>query len=459
MTHTADDELLQAHVDGELAADEAATLAARLAAEPALAERHRLLLAVRRAVDDALQNADVAALAAAGAEAAGTARNATRRRAWLAAAAALLGLGVVVAIAVDRDARFARPVGNNLLSVQAVPLRGGGWPIFAEIAFELRWQGKDGRRVHVLPFAPERDLAAVASDFAAGAPAGAPRSANDVPVVLDGSVRRPDGTSVPLRWNAAAPAATDDSGKLAQPLVLWDLQLHEPNLPTFFTLRPTGAAWQHDHLWYLQRFGGGERREWPPFVPDEPGEYTIALRVVSVPPPAGAAWAAFAAPLELSTIVRVDGVASAWSKPVDGLAARVVVPSDAIDAQQCTPVALQLRNDSDRARVYNVIGVTMAPIPQPLHFDLLVDGQRAEQPDKAPVAVPHSMSFEPHAPGRVRTVIAPSDAWLLDGKPLRALRGPHTLAIRFHFVPTLWSGGDELWQGEVTTPPLRVELR
>lgn len=58
--------------------------------------------------------------------------------------------------------------------------------------------------------------------------------------------------------------------------------------------------------------------------------------------------------------------------------------------------------------------------------------------------------------GTTRAIIFSSDYWRSANGT--KLTGKARLGLRFHFVPTLWSGGNELWQGEVAAPAIEVEF-
>ncbi|MBK8095482.1 MAG: hypothetical protein IPK26_00130 [Planctomycetes bacterium] len=441
-----DDELLQSLIDGELDDVAATATRVRLQQEPAFARRHQELAAVRAAIDDALANSPVVA------------RPAPRHarsfpNTWLAAAVALFAIGIVVAIGWQQpDPKAAGWQDNELFGVRIVPHRGGSWSMFSPATFglDLRAHGPHGLVLRAWPAG--RSLADVAATFAATSPTGAA-----LPFAVEATVRDPTGQ----RWSAQLDFGAEVTPGRPLDVALDELRLQRPGLPPYFAVRPDGAGWKPDALWFVQRFGAGEPTATQRLLLDERGEWQIELRLVSLLPPAGARWLTFAHPLVVSTIVRCDGATTAWSQPVDFMQARMLLQNATLRAADGNPLlALQLRHDSPRARHYNVIGITRADVPQPLHCQLLVDGKPCSQPPDLPVTIPAEMGFQPHEPGTTRTVVASLQHYWLDGKPLASLRGRHRLSFRFAFSPTVWDGpADHYWMGEVTTPEVEVDFR
>lgn len=423
---------LQALVDGELTAGEREAVLAWVASAPAAQAR----LLVLRAVHDAV--ADFAGSEAQ--PAAGPVPTSSRSlpgwRLWLAAAAVV----VVVVLMLSRphtDARVATQgqdrAENELCALQAVPLHGGSWPMFSAIAFELHWHNKGGAPL------------CVRGDAAAGnEPAGA------VPLQLECEVRGPldrhwQGrvAAPPLIVPAATPAT------VVQRIELSRLHVRDAALAPIFGVGVDGDGWRQDPnhglLFGLPELPAGERR----FVPQQAGDYRIRIQV----PATGQGKA-----LMVETTLRVEAEASAWSEPVDGLRARLVAACTSLTAATPTALALQLRNDSGRMRQYNVIGTTLAPIPQPYHFDLVVDGVTWQQDERRATSFSSDWMFAEQPDGTLRSIVVLPEQWQHDGVHLTDLPGEHRLQFHFHFVPTLWTGGDSLWQGEVTTPELKVTV-
>ena len=449
-----DDELLQSLIDGEL--DDVATTAARLRLqqEPALARRHDELAAVRAAIDDALTIPPVVAGA--------TPRQVRSfQNTWLAAAVALFAIGIVVAVGWQQpEPKAANWQDNELLGVRIVPHRGGSWPLFAPATFGLDLRAHGPHRPVLLAWPAGRSLAEVAATFAAtplSDVAGTFATQAMLPFAVEATVQDPEGR----RWSAQLDFGAEITPGRPVDVPLDDLRLQRHGLPPYFAVRPDGAGWQPDALWFVQRFGAGEPTATQRLLLDECGEWQIDLRLVPLPPPTGARWLTFAKPLSIRLVVRAEGATTPWSEPVDFMQARLLLQNATLRAADGNPLlALQLRHDSPRARHYNVIGSTQADVPQPLHCQLLVDGKPCSQPKNLPVTIPAEMGFQPHEPGTTRTVAASLQHYWLDGKPLSSLRGRHRLAFRFAFSPTLWDGpADHYWMGEVTTPEVEVDFR
>lgn len=443
-----DDELLQSLIDGELDAATTTATQRRMQQEPALARRHAELAAVRTAVDDALASLPIAAPP--------LPRTSARRlgvQPWLAAAVALFAIAIVIAIGTQgAEPKPAAWQDNDLLGVRIVPHHGGSWPLFAPATFGLDLRTHGPHRLALRSWPRGKSLADVAAAFAATSP-----GEGVLPFAIEATVQDPTGRSCQARLELGADVVAGQP--VAVPLDEFFVQ--RAGLPPYFTVKPDGAAWQPDPVWFAQRFGTGEPTDAHRLLLDECGEWRLELRLVPLPPPAGSRWPTFATPLTVNTIVRGDGAATPWSEPVDFLQARMLLQNDTLRAADGNPLlALQLRHDSPRARHYNVVGVTRVEIPQPLHCQLLVDGKPCSQPKDLPLSVPAEMSFQPHEPGTTRTVVASLLHYRLDGKPLSSLRGRHRLAFRFAFSPTLWDGpADHYWMGEVTTPELEVDFR
>ncbi|MFT4515088.1 MAG: hypothetical protein ACI89X_003884 [Planctomycetota bacterium] len=104
----------------------------------------------------------------------------------------------------------------------------------------------------------------------------------------------------------------------------------------------------------------------------------------------------------------------------------------------------------------------MVKIPQPFHFDPMVDGKQWEQRDGlAVIHIAHS-SFRPQPADSTRAMIVLADYWHNEKQRPSQLRGKHKLGIRFHFhfSPLVWDTSDKsFWAGKVDTPPLEIEFR
>lgn len=458
---------LQALLDGELSQEEQAAVTTWLESSPAAQRQLEVLRAVHAAMAEFARVPTGGTLAAPMAEpvqASGTAAevdvegSGVRRRArrggglwdWrtvLAAAAAVV-VGVIFLMRPRPDdaspAQGNDSAENELCRLQVVPLHGGSWPIYSAIAFELQWQGKG-----------HKPLCVLAGDSEVATTAAAAEARGEVPLRLEVLLHTPAGRE--LLGSVRAPSFVVPSAAAApksavQTLELWQVAVPDQRLAPIFGVGVEGVRWRLDPNWCLLHFA----RELPPgerwFVPEEAGEYQVEVRAVRAGSPA------IGAALAVSTSFRVEAEASGWSAPRDGLRARIVAVRSQFKAGQPTALALQLRNESGRMRQYNVVGLTMAPIPQPYHFDLVVDGVVWQQDKGRTISFSSAWMFAEQPDRTLRSIVVLPEQWRHEGRRLDDLPGEHELQFRFHFVPTLWSGGDSLWQGEVTTPALKVTV-
>lgn len=441
-----DDATLVAWLDDELPPDERERVAAAVAAAPALRARADLLRAARRELAWAL--AEHAAAAPAGPGANHTAPIAARRRSprpglvMLAAAA----LAVVVVIATwQRGEPTTAAAENDLLTVRLLP-RQPAWQLFTGQQFELEGTARTTRACRIVAREVGETDAAALARLAGGL-------GDAVPLALDGELTGPDGKTQrgPIVRVGGSFAAT--ASRLTVELV--DLRVAVPGVAPLVHARLDADGAHEDFLWGPLRVAIPEQA--PGCVPQEPGPYRLRLLLRRLGA-AGAGEAPFV-PLEVATGFMMSGTTSPWSEAVDGLRARLALGTTRPAPGTALAFALQLRNDSDRERCFNVLGVTLAPIPQPFHFDLLVDGEPWAQREDLGVTISWGDSFVPLPIGTSRAVVALADYWQRAGARPSSLRGKHRLALRFHFEPTSWNLADNrLWQGRIDTPPLEVDF-
>jgi hypothetical protein len=444
-----DDATLVAWLDGELDARAAAAAAAAVERDEALRTRVRLLRAARAELVGALTGgSDAAPLGGPEPQPMHRARRGMPAFAVVVAAAAIAV--VVVVASLPRTPRAAADENDWLRVELHAPATAS---LFSGIAFELEGTAKRDGGVHLLARGPnESDEQLVQRFVAQQVAAGA------VPVVLDATITGPDGIArsgpvarVSGRW-------TKTSSRVQVELV--DVRLQHPSIPPVLTVALAPGGPREDHVWVLQRAGLVQPGAVVGFVPEQPGDYRVRLELRSLVATGDARWPAFAPPLAVERTIAVHGVVGAWSEPVDGMRARIVASTDRPAADRALLVAVQLRNDSDRPRSFNVTGTTIAKIPQPMHFDLTVDGVPWRQRDRLPV-VTAAMSTGLALPvGAQRSVVALADYWQRDGAPpSAALTGRHRLALRFHFEASVWTSTDrELWQGRIDAPPVEVDF-
>jgi hypothetical protein len=440
---------LVAFVHGELDADTERAVRARLAADPDLRAQHAALLAADRALAEELETPRAGG---------------GRLHGWwrpVLAAAALVVVGLVIVLPRD-DAADASAAHNELVGLRARPLGGAQQPILTDAGLELTWQNRlaapGSRRLKVLPYHLTDTLAALGRAEAAD-----PENARSiVPMVVAAVLHAPDGARVPARL--AAPIAwVHQEAPHLQMERLWSFEVETGTPPPYLGGRPGDRTWVEDFAWAHQHMPHDGPRRW---LLDQPGEWTLELRVESVPPPTPGLWPTFAEPLVVATRLIATGIVSDWGPVHDGMRARLLLATGCADLDHA-PLALQLQNVGDHTRRYNVIGTTMAKIPQPLHFDLFVGSgeplQRGQQHDGLGVLIREGDLMVAHPAGTVRTLVTCADYWRFRGidgsrgKRLGELPGEHTLAVEFHFEPTLSLDGDgERWQGKLRTGDLTV---
>ncbi|MGE3172156.1 MAG: hypothetical protein AB7O97_05970 [Planctomycetota bacterium] len=447
-----DDAALVAWIDDELPLAQAARVARHVAADPDVAARAALLRASRAEFAWALGGADAdAAPPPAGAhwQAPSGRRRWRRAGVWLLAAAALVVVVLVAnarAPAVDGGGGAAT-ARNALLEVELTAAR-PAWELFAGGRFVLSGRALSGRLCHLLgrrDGETDAQLAARAGALHGGVPV--------VPIAVDAELQWASRT-IRAELPAVDLVVAADPAELDFELV--DLRVPHDGIAPLLTVRldPDGA--REDWRWGFGR-GVAPTPGETGFVAEEPGAYRLQLRLRALPPTPGAE-PAFAAPLTVAVGFAVHGVVGAWSAPVRGLSARVVASRARTRAGAPLAVALQLRNEGPRPLGYNVIGRTGAPIPQPLHFDLVVDDEPWTQ-DRGRALIAAEWEMLPQPVGSVRSVVAMVDHWQRDERRPSQLEGAHRLGLRFHFQPLLWDSTDPaIWHGAIDAPPIEVEF-
>lgn len=431
------DSQLVAYLHGELDSRTARAARRRLAEDPAL-----------RAQLAALRSADAALLSLLEPP---TQARSVRPIGWrpLLAASAL----VVTAWLALRAQGETAAAHNDVVGLTVMPAQGALHPVLTDIALEFRWQNrlpaKPPRRLDVLPYHLGDTLEAIGRRAAE-----APDRDAKVPLVVSAIVHTPTGERLTARL--AGPSISIGQTPHLQTEALRSFELASDAPPPHLGGRPGTDRWLEDFAWAAANMpDNGPRR----LLLDEPGEWTLELKVHSVPPPTPGSWPVFDAPLHVVTKIRATGLVSDWGPTVDGLQARLVLATGCIDLDRA-PLALQLRCVSDRARHYQLVGRNDAPIPQPFHLRLYhrppgVDGQAqplGEQRTDLGIEIPTQPKEVRQAPGTVRSLVVCAAYWrpatgpsVLDGLP-----GKTRVFAEFHFLPSAWHDLD-LWQGQLTT--------
>lgn len=432
-------------LDGELSADEAERVAAAVAHDPVRGERVRLLRAARAELTWALAQSPTAPPPAA---AESTGRRRPPMLPWLLAAA---GLAVVAVIATDgRADPDAAAAENDLLRLE-LTRSSQRVELFAGVRFTLRGEAKTDLPCRIVARnVDETDAELVARCvFENG---GEPI----VPMLLTAELQGPGAPLGGLEVARADHVFDQRTSEVGFDLV--DVRTQTDEVGPLLTVRLAPDGPVADTQWALERDVQPVLGEPQGFVAQEPGDWRLTLRLRALPhEPRGEP--AFAEPLALSTTFSVHGVVGAWSEPVDGICARLVASRRDRDGRPLA-VALQLRNDSGRSRRFNVVGATMAEIPQPLHFDLLVDGERWSQDAPPALTFGAGWLFVPQPDGTRRSMVVLLEHWRSTaGLAPDRLKGRHRIAMRFHFEPTLWTGdANALWRGTIDTPPIEIDF-
>jgi hypothetical protein len=445
-----DDATLVALLDGELPEAEAQRVLAKARIDARLHDRLRLLQAARAELAWALGRSD----AAPPGMPSSTRRPPRGRLLFMLLAAA--ALAVVVVLGLDAWQAARDPAAENRwLQLRLVPLQ-PGWDLFSPIRFELEGTAKTAAECRVVARKPGESDAELADRLFAAVAAAAKAGAEALPLVLEAEVTGPDG--VARRGNVARVEHTWTTTPSRLVVELVDVQLPHAGINPMLNVALDPSGVREDFWWGIRRAGTVDEDGTHGFVPEAGGEYRIRFTLRSFAP---ASWqyATFDKPLEVSTGFAVRGVVGAWSEPQDGIRARIVANTDHPDEKRPLVFAVQLRNESDRPRTFNVTGVTMAKIPQPFHFDLMIDGQAWTQRDDLGVITPAMSTGLALAVGGERSVIALTDFWRRDGQKPAQLSGRHSLAVRFHSEASVWVDTDKaLWQGKIDTPAIGIEM-
>lgn len=423
---------LVALLHGALDRERAAALRAALRRDPELRARHAALAVADAALLEALE---------------APAPSAARRLPWrpLVAAAALAVVAVLFVTGRGSDAAFAR---NDFVGLRAAPRGGASHPLFSDVQLELRWTNRgDGESWKYLSVVPRGF--GEAPEALAQAQYAVETHGKIVPLTVAATLTGPDGRKLQASLKPAAAVMVRDA-EVLQVVTLRDFEVQSLDPRPYLGGAPGADGWIEDFRWAYQHMPRAAAQRW---LPDLPGEWRIELRVECLPPPVAGAWPTFAEPLLVQTSVWLGGEVSAWGEEHDGLCCRLVVATGCADLEH-TPFAVQLQNRSGRTRAYNIAGTTMAKIPQPFHFDLLVgDGaqwQRCRQRERVGVIITSDEGMVAHPDGTVRTLVASLGYWRFDGKPLGELPAGRQLQVEFHFEPSLWNNGDrELWMGKL----------
>lgn len=434
-----DDATLVEWLDGELSPADAEQVARAVGANRDLAERVRLLRSARAEFTWALSESDSAPPPAQLA----SPRPQPAVGKWLLVAAALT---IVVAVGYWRPADQIETAENELLAIKLTSPQ-AGWDLFSDVRFAIEGRAKTALPCRIIARkADESDeqLAARALVENGGKPV--------VPMVLTASIRV-GNQNMPADVVQADGAFGKTQATVDVHLV--DLRVHYEGIGPLLTFALNDTGGREDFRWPLRKAVMPHADGAMGFVPTEVGEYRLKLQLRALTTSPGKP-PAFAEPLDLAIGFAMRGIVGEWSRPVDGLSGRILA-SRSQAGRQPLAVAIQLRNDSKIPRKFNVTGTTMAEIPQPLHFDLTVDGERWRQRDDLAVITTAQSGFLPQPVGSTRSLIVLTDYWRHPKQPATRLTGKHRLGIRFHFQPSLWNSTDKgFWMGILDPPPVEI---
>ncbi|MFO1052811.1 MAG: hypothetical protein U1F36_11405 [Planctomycetota bacterium] len=438
-----DDATLVAWIDNELDEATSADLRNALRDSPELQSREAMLRAARRLAAIELHRDQTRGGAA-------TVRRRHRFEVlWVTAALALLALVFALArrTPVEDPASKAE---NRWLRLRVDAVR-PTWTPFSAIAFDLVGEATTTTPCRVVARGLDEEDTRVIERWRQ-------ETAGDgVPLVLDAEILDPSGARHRGKVPGAAAEFTAQGGRLR--VALTDVVVPSHGICPLFCGRPTEDGLEEDFIWPFRQGLSPTRDGRHGFVPEVCGDWRIRFELRTILPEGESQALRMAEPLAVEIGFRIEGVIGEDGADADGLRARLVVAQR--EVLSAGPViALQLENRSDRPRAFNVVGTTLAPIPQPLHMDLLVDGAIWTQRTDLGVVIPAEIGFVPLGAGERRSIVISADYWRLDGKRLADLPGRHSIAIRFRFTPTTWVGdGRDLWMGSVETAPVEIEVR
>ncbi len=439
-----DDATLVAWLDGELPTATTAAITKALRQDAALQHRVHLLQAARAEFAWALQRPDSAPPSSPQQH---RGRLALRGiGSVLIAAAALV---VLVVLSRMPQASKDEAASNAWLDWQ-VSMPSPAWDLFSCIRFHLTGTCKTTTPCQIVARqANETDEQLADRIFADKA------NPATLPLVLEAEVTGPDGW--PRRGRVARVEGTFTQATSQLTVELVDVQIDHPTISPIVTVALDADGVREDFWWGLRRVGAVQIGGAHGCMPEQVGGYRVRFTLRSFTGPLDSRFLTFAEPLSVATGFAVRGVVGEWSAPVDGMRARIVTNTEQATSKRPLVFALQLRNESDRARRCNLTGTTIAKIPQPFHLDLMVDGEPWQQRTRLGVVTDANSSDLSHRVGWERSLVALADYWRQGATMPSQLTGVHRIGVRFHSEASVWLGSDkELWQGKIDTPPVEV---
>ena len=440
--HPTDAELVE-WLDGELSESDAARVDRFVDSDADLAERVRLLRSARNELAWAFQESKTAPPPAPLAQ---TPHRNLAIGKWLLAAAAL---AIVVAIGNWQPEEKAFAAENELLAVELKSPQ-SGWDLFSNIRFSIEGRAKTDLPCRIMARGKDEtdeQMAARALKENNGKPI--------VPMVMSATL------TIDKRQIAGDIFKTDGVfTRQGKPIAfrLVDVRTQYDGIGPLLALKPGEDGGSEDFTWCYRNGVTPHQEGLIGFVPTDVGEYRMSVQLRALAPTKNGI-PAFAKPIEVAIGFAVRGVVGEWSEPVDGLSARFL-SSRPTAGNKRLAIGVQVRNDSKIPRRYSVTGATIAKIPQPLHFDLLVDGEQWQQREGLAVIHMARSSFLPQPVGTTRAMIVLADYWHQEELRPQDLRGKHKLGIRFHFSPSVWDTNDKsIWVGMIDTPPVEIAFQ
>lgn len=446
-----DDATLVAWLDGELPQTQADQVARTVAANASLGSRVRLLRTTRTELRWALGESETAPPPAPLAFTCNTRRRLNYGFTLLAAAALAIVFTIGFWRANDEPKEDARQSAqNDLLAIKLTTPR-AGWDLFSGVHFAIAGRTKTAMPCRIV--ARKKDetdeqLAARTIAENGGKPI--------IPLALLAHITSSHRQAMGHVANVDSTFGRRESNVRMD---LVDVRGQYAGIGPLLTIKLEDDGASEDFKWGFRQGISPAPAGNMGLVLEDVGEYRMSLKVRAIGTTLSNNVPAFAEPLEVSVGFAVRGVVGKWSEPVDGLSARIVASRATANGKPLA-IAAQLRNDSDRPRSYNITGSTIAKIPQPFHFDLMVDGKQWQQRKRLGVISAAVNGFLPQPVQSKRSLIVLADYWQQpDGSKPSQLRGKHRIGIRFHFKPSVWNNGDrQLWMGMVDTPPIEIDM-
>jgi len=479
---------LQAYLDGELTAEEARAVEARLETSEACRRKYEVLKAAKEALDLAAPEESTLPVEVEARLEQDLDRRMSRVvplwiQASLAAAVILFILVLVFKPDGDRESKdhqarnpqdqvLVARAENRLLRMTFVKEKKAA-TLLHDVVFTLELEPKQKTFNVMLPARePGQSPEALAEAVAKAMPEMPEPST--LPLAVDLKIHTPAGRRYEGRLcypNNAVPfvALTGVGGKTSWTFRLSDVFVAtRAPVPYMVAWERAGGDWKADQMELFRRFEadpvpveGKKDHRWERYYPVEAGSYRLEVTVAGLS--RRHSWPEVKEPLRAALNFRVSGVVGEWGPEVEGLKLRLAVPNLAYPKGKEFPIVVQILNSAKIPRRYNFMGTTLAEIPQPYHFRFFLDDDleaaEVKMTAKEGFIFSGRYGFGPHRPGTLKTLVVPASWWTRSGKPLNAAAGLFKLRCRFHFEPTSVPADDPTyWMGELEAPPVHIQV-